>query len=69
MESGELMRLNWVNAESGTAFAGVELLAEFEVEALAVSAFDGATCTPDEGVYWAEAVVAFEPAETELVAA
>jgi hypothetical protein len=56
-------------ALSGTAFAGVELLAAFEVEEVGESAFVGAFSTPEEGVYGAAAVVALEPADTELEAA
>jgi hypothetical protein len=47
----------------------VELLAAFEVERLEASAFDGAVRAPEEGVYAAVAVVALEPADTELEAA
>jgi hypothetical protein len=55
-----------VNALSGTAFAGVTLLARFEVDTLDASALVGAVIAPDVGVYAAAAVTAFEPAETEL---
>jgi hypothetical protein len=50
------------------AFAGVELVAEFEVVETGVSAFVGGVNTPDEGVYGALWVMAFEPAEAELAA-
>ena len=58
-------RLQWVKALSGTAFAGVELLA-IRGRSRRGQRFAGALSAPEEGVYAAEAVVAFEPAETEL---
>ena len=65
MESGELTRLKRVKALSGTAFAGVELLAASRWSCWGLSAFDGAFSAPEDGVYAAAAVVALEPAEAE----
>jgi hypothetical protein len=65
IESGVATRSTWVNALRGTAFAGVELEVAFDEVVVAESTPEGAVSTPDEGVYAAEAVVVFEPAETE----
>ncbi len=55
-----------MKALSGIAFAGVELVAEFEVVETGLNAFVGAVNTADEGVYAAPCVMALEPAEDEL---
>jgi hypothetical protein len=47
----------------------VALPAVFDVELVGESAFVGAFKTPEDGVYGAAAVVAFEPPDTELEAA
>ena len=59
-----------MNALNGTALAGAELLAAFDVltavEAVAptpeLRALSGGVSIPDEGVYFIEAVSAFDPA-------
>jgi hypothetical protein len=60
-----------VNALSGTALAGVELVVAFAVDAVLLEptpeliAFAGAVSSEDDGVYATEVVVAFEPAEED----
>ena len=60
-----------MNALSGTALDGMELVVAFAVEGVPlvptfdVRAFEGALSTVDEGVYWTEVVIAFEPADED----
>src|SRR6266404_314604 len=73
MESGDFTVSKRVNALSGTALAGAELLLAFDalVAVLAVAptpelrAFSGGVRTPDEGVNLTEVVRAFEPAAAD----
>jgi hypothetical protein len=73
MESGDFTLSKRVNALSGTALAGAELLLAFDafVAVLAVAptpdlrAFSGGVRTPDEGVNFTEVVTAFEPAAAD----
>src|ERR1700704_3130449 len=77
MESGDLTLSKHVNALSGTALAGEELVLAFDalVAAVAVAptpelrAFSGGVRTPEEGVNFTEAVRAFEPAAADPDAA
>jgi hypothetical protein len=68
--SGAVELSKWVKALKGTAFAGDELLAAFDVLVAVVAvaptpelrAFSGGVRTPDDGVSSAVAVSAFDPA-------
>jgi len=73
MESGDFTRSRRVNALSGTALAGAELLLAFDALAAVVAvaptpelrALSGGVRTPDEGVNFTEVVRAFEPAAAD----
>ena len=73
MESGDPTLSKRVNALSGTALAGAELLLAFDALAAVVAvaptpelrAFSGGVRTPDEGVNFTEVVRAFEPAAAD----
>src|ERR1700733_12512300 len=68
MESASLARWKWANALRGTALLIAEVATVFcdeVVELAGDNAFVGGMRTPDEGVYGAEVVIAFDPAEED----
>ncbi len=72
MERGSVVFSKWQNALNGTSLAIAELLVPAEpAPVLAVfpdSAFEGGARMVDAGVYCADVVSAFDPAEAEAEA-